>query len=341
MPHLVMMPERKPAPVAVAAAAEQLWLFAGEDGGGVDLAALRRERAMLAVSRRALNTERAYRFDWADFSGWCLRAGVSPLPATSDTLQLYCIDQARHGRAYATIARRTAAVAAQHAAAGLRNPVDADVREVLGGLARRLGTAPHRKAALTPDDLVRLVESCPAGALGARDRALLLVGFASSLRRSELAGLQLADVDEVGPGLVIRLARSKTDQLGVGRELGIHRGVHAMTCPARALAAWVAVRGDWPGPLFCFVDRKGAVLKRAMSGASIAVAIKSACSRVGLDPARYAGHSLRAGCATACSANRADALSIMARTGHKSVEMVGRYVRHASLFAVDPLAGVL
>jgi len=296
---------------------------------------------MLSVQARSANTRKAYAFDWADFAGWCKRAGRESLPATSDTVQLYSVGLAKAGRAVATIERRAAAIAAEHAAAGYRSPIDVDVREVLQGLRRHLGAAPKCKTALTPDDLVRLVESLPEGAMGTRDRALLLVGFASSLRRSELAALSLADVDEVRDGLVIRLGRCKTDQTGVGRELGVHRGAHGVSCPARALAAWLAVRGRWPGPLFCFVDHRGGVVQRAMSGESIAVRIKSACKRAGLDPARYSGHSLRAGCATAASANGASELAIMGRTGHKSVAMVGRYVRHANLFAVDPLAGVL
>ena len=344
MPRLQLV-KPKPAAVVVSAAApaaEQLWLFGGADGGSVDLAGLRKERAAMAEGHRARNTELAYKCDWKDFAGWCGRAGVCPLPCASETLQLYLIDLARRGRSYSTAARRAAAVAAQHAAGGHRSPLDVDVREVLAGLGRRLGTAPkHAKLALTPEDLARLVSACPDGPRGRRDRALLLVGFASSLRRSELAALQLADVDQVGPGLVIRLPRSKTDQAGAGREIGVHRGQRDLTCPARALAAWLVDRGAWPGPLFAFVDFHGSVVHRPMTHRSIAIAIKDACARVGLDPARYAGHSLRAGCATAASANRADTLAIMARTGHKSVEMVGRYVRHANLFTVDPLAGVL
>jgi integrase len=220
--------------------------------------------------------------------------------------------------------------------------VDADVHEVLDGLKRRLGTAPnHQKTALAPADLALLAAACPPGPLGDRDRALLLVGFASSLRRSELAALQLADVDEVAEGLVIRLGKSKTDQSGAGRELGVHRGAHGLTCPARALALWLVERGRLPGPLFTHVDYLGRVTPRAMTGHSVARAVKASCVRAGLDPARYAGHSLRSGCATACAGNRADVLAIMSRTGHKSVEMVGRYVRHGTLFALDPLAGVL
>jgi integrase len=343
MPRLQLVTPPSPRESAPLPGPDQLWLFECSADGGVDLAALRKERAALAVSQRARNTAKAYAFDWADFSGWCKRAGRSALPATSDTLQLYMVGLAKSSRALATIARRAAAVAAQHAAEGHRSPIDADVREVLEGLRRRLGSAPtHRKAALSPEDLFRMVDACPCSARGRRDRALLLLGFASSLRRSELAALQLADVDQVSQGLVVRLGRGKTDQAGVGREIGVHRGAHGYSCPPRAVANWLCARGDWPGPLFCYVDRKtDAIAKRPMSGESIAVAIKEACRRVGLDPAKYSGHSLRAGCATACSANHADALAIMQRTGHKSVEMVGRYVRHGSLFAVDPLAGVL
>jgi hypothetical protein len=118
MPHLQRVssvragssaPVKVSAPAVVRAAAEQLWLFS--DGAAVDLAALRREREMLSVAQRAKNTDRAYRSDWADFSAWCAAAGVVNLPATSDTLQLYMIDLARHGRAVSTITRRAAAIA--------------------------------------------------------------------------------------------------------------------------------------------------------------------------------------------------------------------------------------
>lgn len=170
---------------------------------------------------------------------------------------------------------------------------------------------------------------------------MVLLGFASACRRSELAALDLADVSQVREGLVLRIVRSKTDQSGRGAELGVPRGGRAATCPVRVLQAWLVERGGWPGPLFCSFTAGGGVTRGRLSGDAVALIVKGACVRAGLDPGRYSGHSLRAGCATAASANGAPELAIMARTRHRSVAMLGRYVRHASLFATDPLRGVL
>jgi integrase len=171
---------------------------------------------------------------------------------------------------------------------------------------------------------------------------VLLLGFASGLRRSELAALDAADVSIVAEGLVVQLGRSKTDQEGVGRELGVHRGRRRVTCPVRAVEAWLEERGSWAGPLFPRLKlRTDQVTGDRLSGTAIAEIVQVAAERAGLDPARYGGHSLRAGCATAAIANGASQQAAMGRTGHKSVTVFGRYVRHGSLFAVDPLAGAL
>jgi integrase len=325
----------------------------GDLEGGIDMAGLRIERAALAEARRAPATREAYRVDWRNFSGWCVAAGRASLPASADTLSLYLVSLARSGRSSATIARRVCAITEKHTAAGHRTPVDDDVREVLAGLRRRLGTAPHAKAAVSIDDLRRMVVVVPtmkdvfgrvsphAPSRLARDRAVLVVGFASGLRRSELVGLDLEDVDIVPRGLVLRVGRSKTDQEGHGRELGVHRGEHRATCPVRCLEAWIRERGRWPGPLFCAMGRDGEVLHERATGVAVLAVVKMAARLAGLDPARYGAHSLRAGCATAAASLGRDGLAIMRRTGHRSVAMVERYVRHGSLFAVDPLAGAM
>jgi len=319
---------------------EQLRLFEG----GIDLAELRRERAELAARKRARSTVIAYASGWRDFVAWCLSAGRSSLPASADSVSLYVVDLARRGRLPATIAQRLAAIASAHLAAGQASPtVHPDVREVVAGVRRKLGTAPrHAKAALTVEELRAMVKALPAGARGARDRCILLLGFASALRRSELSALDLADLRVERGGLVICLRRSKTDQSGAGRELGIPRGLRRFTCPVRAYEAWLVERGHAPGPVFVQCDlNTGALSRRRLSGRGVAEALKSAARRAGLDASRYGGHSLRAGCVTAADGGGASTGSIMARTGHKSVEMVQRYVRHSSLFDVDALAGVL
>src|ERR1039458_1642151 len=276
---------------AMAPEPEQLTLF----DLGIDLQSLRRERAAMAERKRALNTRLAYESDWRDFAAWCASAGREALPASADTVSLYLVALAGRGRVQSTIGRRVVSIAAQHLAAGHASPATADVGEVLAGIRRKLGTAPvHRKAALSVDDLRLMLPACGDGPRGARDRALLLVGFASGLRRSELAALDLADVSIVRQGVVLRVRRSKTDQSGKGREVGVHKGRRPATCPRYALDRWIVERGSWPGALFCHVGPVGRVDHARIAGQSVAAAVKAAARRAGLDPARYGGHSLRA-----------------------------------------------
>ena len=305
--------------------------------------ALRLERARLQAAGLAANTRRAYGFDWADFTSWCESAGRASLPATADTVSLYVVALARAGRLVATMERRCAAIAHYHLAAGMPSPITADVREVLYGLRRKLGCAPqHAKAALSVEELQAMLAATAKDARGVRDRALLLLGFAGGLRRSELSGLDVADVRVVEEGLEVRLRRSKTDQEGRGRELGVHRGRRKATCPVRALEAWMVERGRWAGPVFAVVERpSGRLTRRRLSPQGCAAVVKAAAKAAGLDPARYAGHSLRAGLATVAAEHGASEKAIMARTGHRSVAMVQRYIRHGSLFRVNPLEAVL
>lgn len=123
--------------------------------------------------------------------------------------------------------------------------------------------------------------------------------------------------------------------------MAVHRGRHKATCPVRALAAWLDARGSWAGPLFCPVNLTGELERVALASAAMATIVKGAARRAGLDASKYGAHSLRAGLATAAAAAGAGELAIAARTRHASLEMVRRYIRHGTLFAVDPLAGVL
>jgi integrase len=243
-----------------------------------------------------------------------------------------------------TIRRRVSSINAAHLAAGLGSPCDGSVREVLAGLARKLGTAPRRaKAALSADELRKLLRATDDdGPRGCRDRALLVLGFASGLRRSDLVRLDLADVSIKREGLVLRISRSKTDQAGAGRLLGVHRGRRRSTCPVMVLERWILERGEWPGPLFCQLSNPGdAILRKRMTGESVGDLVQAAAKRAGLDWRRYGAHSLRAGCATAAAAAGASDVAIMTRTGHASAAMLRRYVRPSRLFAIDPLRGVL
>jgi integrase len=290
----------------------------------------------LVRASRAAATVRAYRSDWRDFGEWCSVQGLEPLPARPRTVALYLAALARSGAEAVTIQRRLSAISQAHQAAGQQPSPTSDllVRQVMRGIRRTLGTAPgHRKAPLTAAELRRLVEATPDGTpAGLRDRALLLVGHLGAFRRSELVALDVEDVAETPDGLRLRVRRSKTDQEGAGTEKGIPRRPDPATCPVLALRRWLDIAEITAGPIFRAVNRHGQVRPGRLSDRAVALVVKRACGRAGLDPDRYAGHSLRSGFATAAAEGGAPERAIMRQGGWSSEAMVRRYIRPASLF---------
>jgi integrase len=177
-----------------------------------------------------------------------------------------------------------------------------------------------------------MVDASDAGLIGTRDRALILLGFAGAFRRSELVGLDVEDCVFGKDGLTVTLRRSKTDQTGEGRKIGIPYGSNPDTCPVRNVQAWLEIAGATAGPLFRSINRHGQVQAGRLSGIDVARVVKKLAERAGLDAGKYAGHSLRAGHATAAAIAGASERSIMRQTGHRSVQMVRRYIRDGSLF---------
>lgn len=325
--------------MSCAALAEQLPLFEG--GGGIDMAELRRRRARLAALADSQATRRAYRSDWKDFRGWCAAAGRIALPASAETLGLYAVQVLGAG-SVATCERRMAALARVHRLAG-EEPQMTEAREVLRGARRERGARhPHAKRAVSVDELRRMLAAVPDGTRGRRDKALILVGFAGGFRRSELAALRMEDVSFEGRGMLIDVRRSKVDQEGHGRAVGIPRAEHADLCAVRALRVWLRRRGSGPGFVFCQVDRSDkAKPDERIDGAVVRDRVRRAAELAGVEAAGLAAHSLRAGCVTAAARAGAPVAAIMARTGHRSVGTVMQYVRPATAFDLDPLKGVL
>ena len=204
------------------------------------------------------------------------------------------------------------------------------------GIRRALGTAQPGKEPLLTADLVAMLEALDDGLLGVRDRALLLVGYAGGFRRSELANLDAEDVTETEDGLVIRVRRSKTDPEGKGATVALPYGSAAATCPVRSYRAWISAAAITTGPVFRAVDRHGRVAPGRLDPGSIARVVKRAAGTAGLDPALYAGHSLRAGFATQAFLNGVAEVSIMRQTRHKSLNTVRKYIRDRSLFRDNP-----
>ncbi len=316
------------------------------DGDGEPRAITRLEQVAedardYARHAKAPNTLKAYRIDWADFSEWCALHRLEFLPATPQTVALYLSDLARTHKV-STLYRRLSGISQAHQAAGFPTPTtEAQVRLVFQGIRRTLGSAPDQKNAAITAEVRAMVESLsPTTLIGARDRALLLVGFAGAFRRSELVSLDVADVTFNVDGLIVQLRRSKTDQEGEGRKVGLPFGSNPLTCPVRSLRAWLTAAAIIGGPIFRPVDRHANIAVTRLTDQSVALVVKRCARAAGLDWARYAGHSLRSGLATAAAMADVSERAIMAQTGHKSLPMVRRYIRDGSLFRRNAAAAV-
>jgi site-specific recombinase XerD len=295
--------------------------------------------ASLPLSK-AENTLRGYRADWRNFCDWCASHALCPLPASADVVAAYIAECTGHLKV-GSIQRRLNAIAEAHKAMGLESPThNPAVLNTLKGIKRTIGTAPVQKTAALTDDVKAMVAATDSGIIGVRDRAIVLLGFAGAFRRSELVALDVPDCVFGRDGLTVMLRRSKTDQEGQGRKIGIPYGANPDTCPVRCVQDWLERACVTDGPLFRSINRHGHVNARRLSGTDVARIVKKLTERAGLDASKYAGHSLRSGHATSAAIAGASERSIMAQTGHRSVQMVRRYIREASLFR-DNSAGKL
>jgi integrase len=291
--------------------------------------------AALVEASIAENTRRAYRSDLAHFAAWGGRLPAEPaavasyLAAHSETLSV------------ATLVRRMATISKAHEARGVPNPARSEiVRATLRGVKRTRGIAQHEAKPLLREDLFRVLDAMGDAVKDVRDRALLLIGFAGGFRRSELVGLDCADIERVRQGMIITLRRSKTDQEGAGRKVGLPHG-RTRHCPILALDSWLAVSGIDAGPVFRPVDRHGRIAADRLSGEAVSLVVKERVSGTGMDPTGYSGHSLRAGFATSAAQAGVSSLKIRAQTGHASDAMLARYVRDGELFAGNAASALL
>jgi integrase len=233
-----------------------------------------------------------------------------------------------------------ATISEAHRAKGYESPIQTTVvRSTWQGIRREKGIATAGKEPALIDHLRTMVDHLPKDKLiSTRDRALLLVGFAGAMRRSELVGLDCEDVVDTEDGLVVNIRRSKTDQYGSGRKIGIPFGSTPMTCPVRAYRAWIKETGIAEGPLFRAVDRHGNVSETRLSDQTVARVVKRALKAAGKEAEKFAGHSLRAGLATQAAMGGASERSIQDQTGHKSLIILRRYIRDGNLFRENAAA---
>ena len=280
---------------------------------------------------KAAGTHRAYGSDFRIFASWCEVRGVLHLPAEPETVATFIAAEADAGTRPSTIGRRLAAIRYAHRLAGQPTPTDAELVGVtMRGIRRTAGIAKEKKAPATAKLLGQMLDHVPDTLTGKRDRALLLLGFACALRRSELVALQVADLEHTSGGLRVTIRRSKTDQEGRGQTVGVPIGGKLLV--ADRVAAWIQAAGITAGPIFRPINRHGQVLPAALTDTSVAAIVKAYAGRAGLDPVTFAGHSLRRGFLTSAAMHGATLAKMKAVSRHKSVDVLMGYVDDAEMF---------
>ena len=291
--------------------------------------------AAYAKAARSGATRKAYDSDWAIFVAWCNAHGLVALPATPDVVAVFASDQATGGRNPSTINRRIAAIGHHHRAGGYPAPTALPtagrLTEVLAGIRAEHGGAKRQKRPADAAALRNMLATIEGDGLRAvRDRAILAIGMAAALRRSEIVALAVEHVGIVPEGLRLTIARSKTDQGGQGAVIAIPEGSRIR--PKALLLAWMAVAGHGDGPLFRRLSRSDALTSAAMSDRAIARLVQQHAAAAGYDPTQFAGHSLRSGFLTEGASQGATIFKLQEVSRHKSVQVLSDYVRNAELF---------
>lgn len=291
--------------------------------------------AEYTAAAKAANTKRAYTAAWRAFTTWCQARHLQALPALPAVVAAYVADRAGATKV-STLAVHVAAIKHAHVLAGFESPTRSkEVAIVMSGIRRTHGCAPKKKAALLVGDLRAITSRVDDDVRGCRDRALLLLGFCGGLRRSELVGLDVQDVAFTGKGLTLTIRKSKTDQQGRGRTIGIGHGAQESSCPVTALRRWLARSGVSQGPLFRGVDRHGHVRTRPLCTRTVARVVQRRGDQVGLDPQVLGGHSLRSGFATSAAAAGIEERTIAKTTGHRSLLVLRGYIQSGTAFDGD------
>ena len=281
------------------------------------------------------NTRIAYQSDLAHFERW---GGY--FPATAEIVAEYLVEHV-DVLSTATLVRRIAAISLAHRSRGWNNPTStALVQSVLRGIRRNKATAQRQARPLLKENLLDVLDITGERLGDLRDRALLLIGFAGAFRRSELVGLNWADIEEVREGIVITLRRSKADQTGAGRKIGIPYA-RGRWCAVRALSRWKAAAGLDDGALFRPINRHQQIRAARLSGEAVCLIVKARVKAAGLQPMSYSGHSLRAGLCTSAAKAGLPMWKILRQSGHASEAMLSRYIRDAELFADNIVTSIL
>jgi site-specific recombinase XerD len=290
---------------------------------------------------KSSNTKSAYSSDWRRFEAWCVEHGLPALPPSAEAVTSHLAHLEREGLKSASIHRALAGIVFHFRKNGYDWTAPVVVVEMLKGLRRTLGTKQKKKQPAAAGVLLAMVSTFGVDLRGLRDRALLTVGWHGALRRSEIVALDVADAQFVPEGLVIELARSKTDQEGTGESKGLPFATNAELCPARSLRAWLMAAGLSEGAIFRGITSKGVIRKGRMTDRSVALIVKRAALAAGLNGDEFAGHSLRSGFMTEAGFQGVPLHEIMTQSGHKSERIARGYIRHGDLFKRNAAKGLV
>ncbi len=292
-------------------------------------------------SSKANNTIRAYRSDFKDFGIFCARHGFDSLPSEPKIVSLYLTHLSKNSK-ISTIRRRLVSISIVHRLKGhyldTKHPI---IIENLMGIRRVKGSAQKGKKPLLISHLKSIINVIDKQITDeikkSRDKTLILIGFGGGFRRSELISIDHEDLEFVQEGLKINIKRSKTDQFGEGMMKGIPYFQNELYCPVESLKKWLKLSEIKSGPIFRRFSKGLSLTKNRLTDQSVVLLIKNYLELAGIDNLNYSGHSLRSGFATVAAESGADERSIMAMTGHKTTQMVRRYIREANIFKNNAL----
>lgn len=294
----------------------------------------------LAKASRSANTLKAYKHAMQAFILWGQGKGVATLPAEPGTVAAYMTARMKGGAKAASLSVFLAAIRHYHHENGYTSPSEADgVQNVMRGIRRTIGTAPNKKQPATAERVAAMLAHMPHDMTGKRDRALILLGMAGAMRRSELVGLNVEDLAETTSGIDVSIRKSKTDQEGQGHLIAIPHGESLK--PVKAVREWLELAGITSGPLFRPVNKSGRVSSERLSDRSVANIVKAYASKAGMTVADFSGHSLRAGFVTSAADRGADINRIMDQTRHTDPRTVRGYIRRAERYKDHAGAGFL
>jgi len=307
-----------------------------------DIKALQEETLKNLQSSKANNTVRAYKSDFKDFGLFCVQNGFKNLPSDPKIVSLYLTHLSTKEVKLSTIKRRLVSIGVIHKMKGYyldtKHPA---IVENLMGIKRRKGIVQKGKKPILINDLKRILKVIDEENIQdikkLRDKSIILIGFSGGFRRNEIVSLDYEDLDFVHEGLKITVKKSKTDQYGEGLIKGVPYFENSIYCPVTIVKRWLNISKITSGPLFRRFSKGSKLTSNRLTDQTVALLIKNYLNKTGIDSKNYSGHSLRSGFATSAAESGAEERSIMAMTGHKSTEMVRRYIKEANLFKNNAL----